>query len=1424
MKKLYALLAVIALTLLCTVNVFAAGPDLNPAIEAGKVIAEAGEEVKIPLTLSDNPGLLGATVSVSYDDKLTLTNVIKGEAFTGLTMTKPGDYSANPVRVVWIGIEPDSSNGVIANLVFTAPEEAGTYPIVLTYEPGDIIDADLEEANISMVNGSVTVESKIDENEQVRQLVESIENMDPEDRKSVEEIRWAYNTLTDEQKEQIPEETLKKLTDAEDAFRKEDEEKQANLQAAAEVENAIETMDSQSEESIGNARALYEALTDAQKELVTKEILDKLESAEKALAEAKEEREADRAAADSVIAKIGELPEDLTTDDTALVQSVRDEYEKLTDAQKILVGEENLAKLVAAEEKVKEGGTVDPGPQKITKIEECEVFLEEQHFTYDGKAKEPSVTVKAGSEVLIPGEDYEAVYDNNIEPGTAKVTITGKGDYSGSAELTFEITPCTHKWNEGNVTTEATCTEPGERTYACEVCGKTKTEVIPATGHSYKTEVKEPTCTERGYTVYTCESCGDSYKSDYTDSSGHNYHTEVKEPTCTEQGYTEYICETCGESYKSDYTAPSGHEYTTEVVEPTETEKGYTIYTCKKCGDSYKGNYTEILSAEYKTEVVEPTCTDDGYTLYTNLKTGEEHKEAFVEELGHDYKNEVIEPTCTERGYTIYTCAVCGDNYHAEFKDAVGHSFDEGVVTKEATEEEDGVKTYTCLACGEKKEEVIPAARHQYDEGTVTKEASCTEKGEITHTCAECDAVYKEVTEPLGHHYISVVTEPTCTERGYTTFTCDRCGDTYIDQYVEAAGHHFSEAKTEPTCTKKGFSVYTCDVCGETRTDNYTEVKGHNYKTQVTEPTCTEKGFTTYTCEDCGETYVDNYTEPVGHKYKEEIIEPTCTEDGHTLYTCETCGDSYKGGYTQAHGHSYKSVVTEPTCTERGFTTYTCDHCGDSYTDQYTEPSGHKYTSEVSEPTCTEEGYTLYTCETCGDSYKGDFIQSSGHTPSEVMFENVRESADGISVFYDEVIHCQVCNEEISRKTKEAVLKNVKNATCTEDGFTGNAYNADGTILLLEGTVLKAKGNHTWNEGRVTKEATLTEEGIKTYTCTVCGETKTEAVPRIKPIDISKCTIVLDDKDCVYDGDIQYPTVTVSYKGKTLSYPDDFDFDAENNTHAGEATLVFYGKGAYSGTVSKTFTIKKASQALNVSCATSVVSGKTVKITTKGVGKITFKSSNAKVAAVNVKGVITGKNPGSATITITAAGNGDYNAAKKTLKITVKPVSLKGAKVTCPSTKVWTGWALTPVPTVKVGSKVLKKGTDFTLTFKNNKNVGKATIIINGKGIYSGSITRTFTINPKGTSISRLTPGSKKLTVKWKKQSSQTTGYQIQYSSVSNFKTQKIITVSNPKTVSKAIGGLAKKRKYYVRIRTFKTVNGKKYYSTWSAVKNAVTR
>ncbi|MDD6043771.1 MAG: leucine-rich repeat domain-containing protein [Eubacteriaceae bacterium] len=150
-----------------------------------------------------------------------------------------------------------------------------------------------------------------------------------------------------------------------------------------------------------------------------------------------------------------------------------------------------------------------------------------------------------------------------------------------------------------------------------------------------------------------------------------------------------------------------------------------------------------------------------------------------------------------------------------------------------------------------------------------------------------------------------------------------------------------------------------------------------------------------------------------------------------------------------------------------------------------------------------------------------------------------------------------------------------------------------------------------------------------------------------------------------------------------------------------------------------------------------------------------------------------------------------------------------------------------PTVTVKNSAgKTLVKDTDYTLTYASGrKYVGKYSVKITFKGKYSGSKTLYFNINPPKTSLTSLTASSKGFTVKWSKKTTQVTGYQIQYSTSSTFASgNKTVTVTSNKTTSKKIKSLKAKKKYYVRVRTYKTVNGTKYYSGWSAKKYVTTK
>ncbi len=167
---------------------------------------------------------------------------------------------------------------------------------------------------------------------------------------------------------------------------------------------------------------------------------------------------------------------------------------------------------------------------------------------------------------------------------------------------------------------------------------------------------------------------------------------------------------------------------------------------------------------------------------------------------------------------------------------------------------------------------------------------------------------------------------------------------------------------------------------------------------------------------------------------------------------------------------------------------------------------------------------------------------------------------------------------------------------------------------------------------------------------------------------------------------------------------------------------------------------------------------------------------------------------------------------------TPKNIKLSKTKFT------YSGKKITPSITIKdsMGNK-LTKDKHYTLKFSSTsrKNVGKYTVTITYKGGYAGTVKKSFTIYPKGTSISSVSAGKKALTVKVKSQKTQTTGYQVQASKSSSFSSPKTVSIKNSTTTAK-LTGLSAKKTYYVRTRTYKTIDGVKYYSSWSkAVKKA---
>jgi Endoglucanase len=315
------------------------------------------------------------------------------------------------------------------------------------------------------------------------------------------------------------------------------------------------------------------------------------------------------------------------------------------------------------------------------------------------------------------------------------------------------------------------------------------------------------------------------------------------------------------------------------------------------------------------------------------------------------------------------------------------------------------------------------------------------------------------------------------------------------------------------------------------------------------------------------------------------------------------------------------------------------------------------------------------------------------------------------------------------------------------------------------------------------------------------------------------------------------PSVTVKVAGRSLTNGTDYTVSYSNNKNVGKATVKITGKGNYSGSLSAKFDIVPAKQ--QIQKLETKYKGFFVDWAQKG--SATGYDVEYSVKA-NMSGAVSKHLTANKPDTLTVSGlagdktyyvrvrsytnvNGKvyYGAWSDIKSIKTANNDITKATVSGISTKAFTGKAITQNVTVKVGNTVLKNGTDYTVSYSNNKKVGKATVKITGKGKYGGVITKTFKINPAKQEIQKLTAKSKAFFVDWAQKGS-ATGYEIQYATNSKFTGAKKVTITNNKTDKTTVSKLSANKKYYVRVRSYTTVGGTKYYGAWSAVKNVTTK
>lgn len=423
----------------------------------------------------------------------------------------------------------------------------------------------------------------------------------------------------------------------------------------------------------------------------------------------------------------------------------------------------------------------------------------------------------------IPATGHQHTEVRNVKEATCKeegytgdTYCTDCGEKLSSGEPTAKKA---HDWDEGKVTTEATCKNTGVKTYTCNNCSETKTEVIPMTDHIWDNGkvTTKPSCITPGVKTYTCSAC-QKEKTEKIPATGH-LHTEIrnkKEATCREDGYTgDVYCKDCGEKLFNGKTIAKTTEHTWDAGKVTKaatcTEKGLKLYTCTVC-DKVR---TEEIPA-----------------------TGHQHTEV----------RNVKEATCTKAGYTGDTyCKDCGEKISSgEVIAKLAHTWDEGNITKEADCKETGVMTYTCHKCGATKTEDISRTEHTWDEGEVTTAPTCTKPGVRTYTCSVCKATRTETIKATGHLHTEIRNkkDASCTENGYTGDTyCKDCEELLKKgETVDVLGHQWKETKrAEPSYTEDGQIIYTCNRCGEQKAETLEKLAYPKAGTKYTVAGCQYK-------------------------------------------------------------------------------------------------------------------------------------------------------------------------------------------------------------------------------------------------------------------------------------------------------------------------------------------------------------------------------------------------------------------------------------------------------------------------------------------------------------------------------------------------------------------------------------------------------
>ena len=541
------------------------------------------------------------------------------------------------------------------------------------------------------------------------------------------------------------------------------------------------------------------------------------------------------------------------------------------------------------------------------------------------------------------------------------------------------------------------------------------------------------------------------------------------------------------------------HDWNSGVIitAPTETSEGVKEYACNTCGKT-KVDSIPMLNHEHTFEL--KWTSDDTYHWHAATCGHETEKSGKAE---HTWDNGIItkEASETEAGVRTYTCVVCSATKTEEIPVLTHvHTYEEGWTS-------DDTYHWHASTCGHETE-ISGKAEHTWDSGVVTKEASETEAGARIYTCVVCSATKTEEIPMLTHVHTY--------EEGWTSddtyhWHASACGhETEVSGKAEHTWNNGVVTK-DPTETTAGEKTYTCQVCGKTKIEEITPLShahtfekgwtsddtyhwhastcGHDVSSEKAQHTWdggvvtkeaseTETGIMTYTCSVCDRTK----TETIAVLPHTHIYETKWTYDENYHWHASACGHETEINGKAEHAWDNGVVTKEASETETGIKTYTCSVCGKTKSEVLPKVvHTHTYSNDWS----YNDDYHWHpaTCEHSSlkkDEGLHDWVDTG------VIITVATETVEG-----EKEQQCSVCGH--IRTIKTGKLDHVH--TFTDVWSYDDEYHWHSATCGHD--VSSEKAQHDWDSGVVTNQATVYDAGIKTYTCSICGATKEESIPEL---------------------------------------------------------------------------------------------------------------------------------------------------------------------------------------------------------------------------------------------------------------------------------------------------------------------------------------